>query len=796
MSATLSWVTDSGSLGIIPESVVYSKFLEAASDFPISYTLISGKLPDGLSFRDDGRISGIPDLVSKNVISTFVVRATDISGDIADRTFSLTVQGQDAPEFLTPSGRIGTFYDGSKVDIIVEYTDSDPGETLTVDLISGALPPGITIDSSGKLFGFIEPFRRPSEQDGFDVTEFDKFDFDFSNNSVSKNYEFTLEVSDGNQSDIRTFEIFVYAIDSMSTDNTNITGDDTFITADIIPERPPVLTTTETDLGTVRADNYYAFKFDAIDFDGDPIEFILDGTIPDGLDFDASTGWLYGYLPNQGAVERSFSFDVTVVKADSIFYEVNLDDDLVVNVQSRYYVSQDGVTVSGETPTGLVTSAPELDTLVVQKTSTVEFVEGEPLKIRKVEGGPILDSATIVSSEKYFITPRVYDGEEWVDTEASTFTLRVIGEIERFVTWLSPENLGTVDSGTTSELATIADSSYDEPLFYRLNQGTLPPGTTLLSTGEIAGIFNGVGSVIDPDSSLLKDYAFTVEVFTQDGFISTLKDFVITVDYSDAVPQRSIYIKALPPRNDRSIIDDLLLNRDVIPPDSVYRRNDPNFGVADSVIYQHAFGLEPKTLDEYVEALTQNHFRKRIILGPIKTARALNSNGSVRYEVIYSEIEDPALNRDLESVPKEIEWPNTVTLRGGSQTDTLYPNSLVNMRRQLFDSIGTRDFILPDWMTSKQENGRPLGFVPAWVIAYVKPGEAEKLAYRVREFIGRDLNKVDFEIERYVLEGAGTQFWDAETQTWDEINSIDEVSYIDDDRLDKYLLFPDQTILG
>ncbi len=796
MSAVLSWVTNSGSLGTIPESVIYSKILEAESESSVSYAIISGELPPGLTLRSDGRISGIPDLVSKNVVSTFVVRATDESGNIADRTFNLTVQGQDEPEFITSSGRIGTFYDGSKVDITVDYTDTDPGETLTVDLLSGELPPGLTLSSDGNISGFIEPFRRPSEGDGYDVTAFDEFDFDFSNNSVSKNYEFTLEVSDGKQSNIRTFEIFVYAVDAMTSDNTNNTGDNTFITADVIPERPPVLTTTETDLGTVRADNYYAFKFDALDFDGDPIEFILDGTIPDGLEFEGSTGWLYGYLPSQGAVERNFSFDVTVTKANSIFYEIVLDDDIVVNVQSGYYVSQDGVSVSGETPTGVVTSSPKSNTLVVQKTSSVEFVEGEELKIRKVDDGPILDSATIVSSEKYFVKPRVFNGEEWVDAEPNTFTLRVIGEIEKFITWLSPENLGTVNSGVISELETVAESSYDEPLFYRLNQGSLPPGTTLLSTGEIAGIFNGVGSVIDPDSSLLKDYAFTVEVFTQDGFISTLRDFSVTVDYSDAVPQQSIYIKALPPRNDRDLIDGLLFNRDVIPPDSVYRRNDPNFGIADSVIYQHAFGLNPKTLDEYVTALSQNHFRKRIVLGSIKTARALNDDGTVKYEVIYSEINDLALNRDLESIPEEIEWPNTVTLRDGSQTDTLYPNSLVNMRNQLFDSIGLRDFVLPDWMTSKQEDGRPLGFVPAWVIAYVKPGEGEKLAYRIREFIGRELNKVDFDVERYVLEGAGTQFWDAETQTWNEVSSIDEVSYIDDDRLDKYLLFPDQTILG
>mgnify|MGYP000700971496 CR=1 FL=1 len=796
MSTALKWVTPTGPLGTIPESTAYSKTLEASSDTSVTYSLISGKLPDGLFFNSNGEIFGTTALVSEEVVSSFVVRVQDIVGNVLDRTFSLTVQGQDAPEFITPAGRIGTFYDGSRVNLEIEYTDRDPVETLTVSLLSGDLPPGISLDSTGKLSGFIEPFRRPSQEQGYDVTAYDEFDFDFDSGSISKNYEFTLEVTDGKESSIRTFEIFVYAIDAMSADNTNISGDNTFITADVIPERPPILTTLETNLGTIRADNYYAFKFDAIDFDSDPIEFIINGTIPAGLELDGSTGWLYGYLPNQGAVERTFSFDVTVVKANSIFYEIILDDALVVDAQSDYYVSQDGVSISGETPSGIVTSNPEANTLVVQKTSTVEFVPGESLKIRKKENDPILDSVVIISSEKYFITPRVYNGEEWVDAEPNTFTLRVIGEIDKFVTWLSPTNLGTVKHGETSELFTIADSSYSEPLRYRLNQGNTPPGTTLLSTGEIAGIFNGVGSVIDPDSSLTKDYEFTVEVFTRDGFVSTLKDFVVTVDYTNPVPQNSIYIKAMPPRSDRELIDNLLFNRDVLPPESIYRRNDPNFGVADSIIYQHAFGLNPKTLDEYVAALTKNHFNKQLVLGPIKTARALNSDGTVRYEVIYSEVADPALTKDLISIPKEITWPNTVTQRDSSTTNTLFPNSLANMRDQLFDSIGVQEFVLPDWMTSKQEDGRPLGFVPAWVIAYVKPGEGEKLAYRIREFIGRELNKVDFEVERYTLEGVTTQFWNSETQEWNENITLDDVSYIDDDRLDKYLLFSDQTILG
>ena len=780
MSGTISWITPTGSLGTIPENISFNKNLEAIGDTNITYSIISGNLPSGLFFNDDGEIFGTPNFVSKNVTSTFVIRATDLMDNVADQTFNLTVQGQDAPEFITPAGQIGKFHDGSRVDLQINYTDTDPGETLTVRLVSGSLPEGVSITSTGKISGIIEPFTPPTEQTGYDVTAFDKFDFDFNSESLSRNYEFTLEITDGNQSNIRTFTIFVESINNIN----------------LLPERPPILTTVEKDLGTVRADNYFSFKFDAVDYNNDPIEFSLNGTIPNGLTFDQSTGWLYGYIPNQGAVENNFSFDITVKKKNSEFYKIVVSDEPSATVKKGDYISQDGIVVSGESPSGLIESIIDSTTFLIRKISTIDFIENQSLNIRRVEGGPILASVLVSDFSEYFVVPLTYNGEEWIETEPNTFTLRVIGEIEKFVTWLSPTQLGTVKSGETSELATIAESSYSEPLFYRLNQGSTPPGTTLLSTGEIAGIFNGVGSTIDPDSSLIKDYSFTVEVFTQDGFVSTLKDFTISVDYTDATPQRSIYIKALPPRNDRDLIDTLLSNRDIIPPDSVYRRNDPNFGIADSVIYQHAFGLKPKTLDEYVSALEKNHFNKSITLGPIKTARALNDDGTVRYEVIYSEIEDPALNSELQSVPQDITWPNELTLRDGTTTQTLSPNSLVNMRSQLFDTIGIQDFVLPDWMTSKQEDGRPLGFVPAWVIAYVNPGEGEKLAYRVREFIGRELNKVDFQVERYVLEGTNTQYWNAELQQWNELNSIDDVSYIDDDRLDKYLLFPDQTILG
>ena len=46
------------------------------------------------------------------------------------------------------------------------------------------------------------------------------------------------------------------------------------------------------------------------------------------------------------------------------------------------------------------------------------------------------------------------------------------------------------------------------------------------------------------------------------------------------------------------------------------------------------------------------------------------------------------------------------------------------MRDRTGTNLGQEfDFrLLPGWMTSQQANGSTLGYTPAWVIAYCKPG--------------------------------------------------------------------------
>jgi hypothetical protein len=212
------WVTPAGNLGTIAEGVFYRTLLEAYDPDAdtVYYSLLAGDLPAGMQINDTGIISGVPQaeaflqgvpaIVSRDVVSKFAVRAytrTVINGvtvinRLADRTFEFTVTGQDVPEFITPAGQIAQLYDGTLVEgIQIEYTDTDPEDTVIVRLKAGSLPTGLTLSPQGLISGLMPP-NDPG--------------------NVNKNYEFTLEVTDGKVggNNLRTFSIYVWAQQIMS----------------------------------------------------------------------------------------------------------------------------------------------------------------------------------------------------------------------------------------------------------------------------------------------------------------------------------------------------------------------------------------------------------------------------------------------------------------------------------------------------------------------------------------------------------------------------------------------------
>jgi hypothetical protein len=711
------WITAAGSLGTIAEGVFYQVPLQAYepdTEETVYFEIIAGQLPAGVQISTNGLLAGIPRAianvqgvpkeVSRDVTSKFAVRAyttITIAGKtvvnrLADRTFTLTVTGQDAPVFTTPAGNIASYYDGSVVaGLQIGYTDTDPDDIVSVRLISGSLPPGLTISRTGLISGFTDPYTAIGEPAGFSRTDqgYDQFPFDFTTLAGNATYEFMLEVTDGKTANVRTFNIAVYSRNSLTADNTTITADNTFITADGTPVRIPIITTPEGSIGVTRSDNFFAFQFIGMDLDGDQYRFVLNGDdssgVP-GLTLDPVTGWYYGYIPNLGLTETIYNFSIQVYK---------------------------------------------------------------------------LDNPTYISNP--------YD-----------YSLTVTGPINSEIQWVTPTNLGTIVNGSTSTLYVKAISVSGLELQYQLLSGSassLPQGLQLLPSGDIAGRCSFDTFTLDtgtttfdvspqngietPTTFDLRFY-FTVQVTSINNIVNVTKQFYITVVRLYNEPYENLYIQAMPPADDRALINGLLQNASIFPQSLLYRPTDPNFGVSTRVIYNHAFGLTSSTLEEYYSSLYENHYWKNLTLGKIEVAQATNAAGEVIYEVVYSRVIDNLLNDAGQSVSKQVTLPYPINEADSTEVSVVYPNSLINMRDQVIDTVGQIGNILPTWMLSKQANGRVLGFTPSWVIAYAKPGKGAQLAYNITSAIGNTLNLIDFEVDRYELDRLLSKNWNPATDEW------------------------------
>jgi hypothetical protein len=872
------WITPAGNLGVIPEGVFFQlELLATDADLGvIAFSLIAGSLPEGIQLTSNGsitgvpvaaaRIQGVPQEVSADITSKFTIRAAsqDLPPRIRDRTFEITITGDDSPEFTTPAGSLGTFYDGDRLNIQIGYTDTDPADIVIVRLVDGELPGGITVSKTGLISGYIQPAPDVNEPAGYDLTPIYTLPYDFVVSAINKNYQFTLEVTDGRNSNLRTFEFFVYDRNTITADNTTITADNTFVTADETTERRPFIINSEpSDLGLVRGDNYYAYQFIGNDYDTPDIRYAIavnqGSGLPPGLELDAVTGWYYGYVPDQGITEIDYSFNIVAYQEQfvgSIECTATSFGTNRITCTSTESIGPGQPLVFTGTAFGGITAAPTQVYYVLAVISPTQFTVtqqfGSNTAVTLTTAAGSMTANLIVASDTY------------------PFNITIAGDIDAEVTWLTNSDLGVLDNGDISLLKVEAVNRGGRELLYRLESGAfneLPQGLQLLPTGEIAGrvSFNTFAidlgnTTFDIDTTWDSTFRFTVNAYAQDtqqllfdvqsvtvvngglgysavnppviefsspvgasalpaqagnvtviggavtavelisngagysspavititeGFggtgavlepvmkvtgirdvVSVFKEFSVRVRREYNKPYQNLDVQAMPPANDRELIAELLDNTNIFVPEYIFRPTDPYFGKADRVVYQHAFGLDPETQDLYVESLYLNHYWKALVLGSIETAQALDDEGNVVYEVVYSRVVDNLVNNQGQSVGKIVNLAYPISTPENPQTVQVYPNSLDDMRNQVIDVVGQVSTKLPLWMTSKQTDGRVLGFTPAWVMCYVNPGRARQIAYYIATQFSQQLNLVDFKVDRYILGSELSRNWNTVTQRW------------------------------
>ena len=122
INATPTWNTASGSLGTVYNSSRSSYSTSVSATDPeggtLTYSIVSGAVPTGMTLNSNGTITGTPAAVGSNTTYNFTVRASD-GNNTTDRAFSITI---NAPVVTTYS------YTGS------DQTFSVPGGVTTVEM--------------------------------------------------------------------------------------------------------------------------------------------------------------------------------------------------------------------------------------------------------------------------------------------------------------------------------------------------------------------------------------------------------------------------------------------------------------------------------------------------------------------------------------------------------------------------------------------------------------------------------------------------------------------------------------
>ena len=729
------WTTPSQFISLLREGD-YFRFRFQAEN-AVRYQLISGSLPAGIQVvtKPDAQgfstVEGTPtitDINPEDKIYTynFAIRAVSSDNQIADRGFSLSVNTIKQPNIISPAADLGLFVEGSRVDIQITAIDFTPNDELTFALSSGTLPSGVSLSSSGKISGYIYRLQ-PTDP-------------------TVKTFNFVVEVSDGTNKNLKN-----YSIRASKT---------------AVLDLPPVLLTDPLSMIATEHDNYYSFKFNGYDFDGDPVtyfiantaldlsnqqetgfdtsgfdEFVFDqvtSEIPTTLTLDPETGWLHGRLPS--LIEpNTYRFYVGVKKAVAPF-------------------------------------------------TTSEFVEFN-----------------------LYVFPGSYQSISWITP--STLDDLFNGMVSDLSVQAKLANNGQI-------WYRVLPYNVGDPKLIKL-----PQGIRLTQSGLLIGrasfrcfsLDKGSTTVSDRDVTTYDEtYTFTVQARNAENVnaatITSTKTFTVRVKNRNPVPYENIYIQAIPDINNRLLYQSLINSTTWLNDSIVYRSEDPYFGRVQDLKILFMPGVEAPLLSDYFSSELLNHYRKEIKLDKINYAVATDSKFNPIYEVIYATIKDNLNNEQDQSISMEIDLlgkiANYYKIDGISQTK-IYPNSYFNMRARLLETLELENKgVLPKWMTSVQPDGSVPGPINVIPLAYVKPGTASTAIQRLNNEIEstltiKNLNTFNFTIDRYQIDRHLSKYWDFDNNQFLDSSETVFDRFINDaqgltlvDTVDYALSVPFDTING
>ena len=473
------------------EQIASTYYLVA--DGATSYILKSGAVPSGMTFYSNGAIIGIPDPVSGDASSTFVVTATN-GVRSSDRTFTLPIRDDLPPTWNTAAGEIANAIGNTQLDFQISATDRN-GLPLTFALSNGTtLPSGLSLSSSGVLSGYMPKVANAT------------------------NYSFT--VSADNQQGLtskgyRTFSIHARA------------------------DTEPVWSIASGSIGSGMEGTAFSRAVIATDPEGNPITFtVSNGTsLPGNLTISvqptytvegtttvlvigSNTVTISGTLPEVSA-DTTYNFTLAAYDGRNTAYRT-------FSIDVKDHVSPVWSTASGSLGEGfsgegfnysLAATSPNSLPLTftvnsgtfpsTMSLSTTGVISGnEPIVVANTTYNFVvtLSDGTFSVNRAFSISNKPNAAPVWVTSNASPLVTQI--ESTSFSTTLvatDPENLGV---------------SYT---FGSHNFPTQENGSPIFSLGGTSGVLSGTLPAVFTDTT----YTFTVIASDRQGVNSTSKTFTM-----------------------------------------------------------------------------------------------------------------------------------------------------------------------------------------------------------------------------------------------------------------------------
>jgi hypothetical protein len=726
-----------------------------------TWSIVTGTIPPGTTFTSNGRLYGYVDIIAQN-ISTLGYEAAPVEAVIFDalpksndRFYNFTVQVSDGSKIDTQNVRL----------LIVSKGNYSADNTLT--LINNAFikvdadnkyrpiilnnPDSLPVLVSGGTFSYKFVAYDPENADvSWRIDELSFSGMDDLDAAVNQNIagNGTSGPYDLNQpADADRIVVQVNGTTYTAITDYDVVGDDLTFTS---------LTPSAVDIINIQ---YISTTtgYDTLLFDQGSIG------LPSGISININTGWAIGVLPGQVDDFIEYFFTVTAFRTAD---PDKISDPVTFRIRVKRTLNEE---IVWTTPFDLGTiDNGEVSEIAIEAYSTL----GKPLifsviyaPFRKIpQGLKFLRSGRMIgrTTFRYFSL----DGQSAILNVTSTDNLNVGMTIQG------------VGVAAGCKLTQILDSNTIKvsPAIY-VSQGTV----LVFSENEfqiaVSTTSNSISTGVDQgETTFDQQCGFTVRAEAIDGSISSTNSFTVRIRPKNLAPYENVYLKALPSYTQRLSWNTVRKDTTIFPTELIYRPDDSYFGIQSNFKSLFLSGLSASTAENFVGSILRNHYLKTINFGEIKTARAVNDDGSIGFEVVYVDLVDDQ-SFGTAGPPLEVQLTIANSFLFNNQSyNIIYPNSFPNMQKRLDSGIGfTNRSTLPRWMTSVQENGKILGLIRCVVLAYTQPGASKLIAYRLQnsEF---DITTIPFVADRYQWDNYLSEFYNTETNSFESstITSFDK----------------------